>query len=59
MFGDGLIHVRFVSSNHIERRQPSILDHAHVRPIFRCLLKELRELADSLDHAASESCGTT
>ena len=39
MFGDGLIHVRFVSSNHIERRQPSILITRRSAPIFRCLLK--------------------
>jgi hypothetical protein len=45
MFGDGLIHVRFVSSNHIDAASLH-LDHTQSAPMFRCRLKELGQLAD-------------
>ena len=41
MFGEGLTHVRFVASNHIARRQFSILMMRTSAPIFRCSLNNL------------------
>src|SRR6185295_16622953 len=38
MLGEGLIQVRLVASNQVERRQPSILITRNSHPIFRCSL---------------------
>ena len=46
MFGEGLIHVRFVSSNHIDAPPAFHLDHAHVSADISLPVEELGQLTD-------------